>query len=106
MKLKLTDLGIKSLPIPDKGQTDYYDTTYPGLCLRVSQGGSKVFTLIHRKNGARKRHTLGTYGEISLSEARTLARRLQVVPPPNSPSLTFYEAVHSYLATEGQEYGR
>jgi integrase len=102
MKLKLTDLGIKSLPIPAKGQTDYYDTTYPGLCVRVSQGGSKVFTLIHRKNGARKRYTLGTYGEISLSEARTLARRLQIVPPPNSPSLTFYEAVHSYLATEGQ----
>ena len=105
MKLKLTDLGIKSLPIPAKGQTDYYDTTYPGLCVRVSQGGSKVFTLIHRKNGARKRYTLGAYGEISLSEARTLARRLQVVPPPNSPSLTFYEAVHSYLATEGQNMG-
>lgn len=78
MKLKLTDLGIKSLPIPAKDQTDYYDTTYPGLCVRVSQGGSKVFALIHRKNGARKRYTLGTYGEISLSEARTGVAPLNV----------------------------
>ena len=105
MKLKLTDLGIKSLPIPDKGQTDYYDTTYPGLCVRVSQGGSKVFTLIMRKNGARRRHTLGTYGEITLSEARALARQLQTRPPAGNASLTFQEAMASYFATECRNMG-
>ena len=45
MRLKLTDLTIRSLPVPEKGQTDYYDINHPGLCLRVSQGGSKVFDL-------------------------------------------------------------
>ena len=105
MKLKLTDLGIKSLPIPDKGQMDYYDSSYPGLCLRVSQGGSKVFTLIHRNNGQRKRHTLGIYGDITLSEARPLARQLQVRPSPINASVNFREALGAYFSTECRNMG-
>jgi integrase len=102
MKLKLTDLGIRSLPIPDHGQADYYDISHPGLCLRVSQGGSKVFTFINRKGDTRKRHTLGAYGDITLSQARQLARQLQIRPKSKTSGLTFYEALQTYLATEGK----
>lgn len=98
MKLKLTDLTIKSLPTPKQGQADYYDLAYPGLCLRTSQGGSKVFTFIHRKDNTRKRITLGTYGQITLAQAREMARSIEIQPVVGS--LTFGEAVQAYLSAE------
>jgi integrase len=96
MKLKVTDLTIRSLPVPEKGQADYYDINHPGLCLRVSQGGSKVFTFLNRQNGARRRVTIGKYPSISLSDARTACRGFAANPAMNT--VTFGEAVASYLA--------
>ena len=96
MKLKLTDLTIRSLPIPERGQADYYDLSYPGLCLRVSQGGSKVFTFIHRKGGDRQRHTIGKYGQVTLSEAREACRKLTLVAIPGK-SISYDDALDLYV---------
>jgi len=96
MRVKLTDLTIRSLPVPEKGQTEYYDINHPGLCLRVSQGGSKVFTFLNRQNGARRRVTIGKYPAIGLSDARAACRGMAANPAMNTT--TFGEAVASYLA--------
>jgi integrase len=69
----LTDAEIKALPIPQDGQITYSDGNSP-LKIRISRGGTKTFIVV-LTNG--KRHTLGRYGEISLQEARTAARRLK-----------------------------
>jgi integrase len=96
MKLKLTDLTIRSLPVPAKGQQEYYDLNYPGLCIRISQGGSKVFTFKNRQNGAARRITLGKYPDLTLAAARAACRQISAVP--GQSSLAFGEAVQAYLS--------
>ncbi len=43
---------------------------YPGFGIRVSSTGRKVFFLAYRKNGRRRRYTIGTFPQLSLADAR------------------------------------
>ena len=70
---KLTDLTLKSLPTPEKGQKDYWDTTIKGFGVRVSCGGAKTFVL----NKNKRRVTLGRYPATSLADARQHALQLK-----------------------------
>src|SRR5215467_11344349 len=72
MKSNLTDVSIRSLKPPIKGQLTIWDKTSP-LGVRVSQGGSKTFVLMI---GSGKRRTLGRFGIVTLSKAREEARRI------------------------------
>jgi integrase len=72
--VKLTDLTVKSLPIPPRGQKQYHDDTVEGFSVRVSQGGSKTFLVMI---GRGKRFTIGRYGIITLAQARAAALRLK-----------------------------
>ena len=74
--MSLTDLQIKRLKAPKKGQKTYYDDALPGFGIRVSQGGTKTFVVLYGKE--RRRRSLGRYPDLSLSEARTLAKQAQV----------------------------
>ncbi|WP_417629027.1 Arm DNA-binding domain-containing protein [Pararhodobacter aggregans] len=70
--MRLTDIGIRSLAIPAKGQKTYVDDTLPGFGVRVSQGGAKSFVVTY---GARRQlKTLGRYPDKSLKDARNEAR--------------------------------
>jgi hypothetical protein len=44
MKLSLTDLTLRRLPLPAKGQKAYFKSN--GLGVRVSQGGTKTFVAV------------------------------------------------------------
>jgi hypothetical protein len=82
---KLTDVTIKSLRPPESGQKTYWDDAVPGFGVRVSQGGSKAFVLVHGVN--RERVTIGRYPIISLSDARGKAKeRLRRRPALHNPS--------------------
>ena len=72
MKTNLTDVSVRALKPPPKGQLTIWDKTSP-VGVRVSQGGSKTFILIL---GSGKRRTIGRFGVISLSKAREEARRI------------------------------
>ena len=72
--MRLTDIAIRNLPAPAKGQTTHYDDSLPGFGVRVSQGGSKSFILIH--GATRQRSTIGRYPIIGLADARTEAKRI------------------------------
>ncbi|WP_282609388.1 site-specific integrase [Pelagibius sp. Alg239-R121] len=52
-----------------------FDTEVRGLGVRVYAGGEKAFVLSYRFKGKKKRITLATYGTLTLTEARKLARR-------------------------------
>jgi integrase len=69
---QFSDLKLRALKPPIKGQTDIWDTAMPSFGLRVSQGGSKTFVLKHRN----RRITIGRFPLLSLSQARTEAKRL------------------------------
>jgi integrase len=71
-KILFSDVGVRSLSAPQSGSVDYWDKSLPRFGCRVSQGGTKTFVLnIHNS-----RRAIGRYPIITLSQARTEARRL------------------------------
>lgn len=100
--MSLTDLQIKRLKAPEKGQKTYYDDALPGFGVRVSQGGTKTFVVVYGKE--RRRRSLGRYPELSLSNARTLAKQAQVditlddqQPTRKLPKVSFVAARAKFL---------
>lgn len=63
---------------PDSRLVEYCDAATPGLCLRVTPGGAKTWTLRYRPGGGRqcqqRRLRIGPFPAVSLAEARTAAR--------------------------------
>ena len=74
-KAVLTDISVRALRLPKRGQITYWDETLSGFGLRVSQGGAKTFVLIEGPN--RQRHTIGRYPTLALKTARNQAKRLK-----------------------------
>jgi integrase len=77
MRIELSDKRIASLPLPTKGRVDVHDSIVPGLSVRVSAAGSKVFTLRAFYPGSKYsgRRELGRAGDLTVDQARAKARR-------------------------------
>jgi hypothetical protein len=65
----LTEIVLRNLKPPERGQKTYIDDSLAGFGVRISQGGTKTFTLVHGIN--RRRVTIGRHPIISLSAAET-----------------------------------
>jgi integrase len=92
--LRLTDLSIPKLPIPEKGAKVYADDTLPGFGVRVTSAGVRAFVWTHGRS--RTRETLGRVGIISLRDARQKCRELAAAKTLNQykpKSLTFAAAL-------------
>lgn len=72
--MRLTDISVRQLPVPEKGQRTFFDDTLNSFGCRVSQGGTRSFFVQHGSD--RRFVTIGRYPIISLSEARTEAKRI------------------------------
>jgi integrase len=99
-KTHLTDIAVKNLQLPATGQITYTDATLPGFGVRVSQGGARVFVLVHGTR--RERLTIGRYPIISLSQARSEARRIlaeRTLGAHRTSSIRFKEAVQLFFTT-------
>src|SRR5579872_6348277 len=72
--MRLTDIVVRNFSPPERGQKIYRDDNLKGLCVRVSQGGTKTFVLVHGSD--RQFTTLGRYPTIKLAEARIEAGRI------------------------------
>ena len=72
-KIEFSDVKLRNLSPPNKGQATYWDAKLPTFGLRISQGGSKTF-ILKRQNSF---ITIGRFPiPLSLAEGRTEARRL------------------------------
>jgi hypothetical protein len=94
-KQLISDATVRSLPTLEK-QTDYWDLKFPAFGVRVSPGGTKTFVLNQNKT----RRSIGRYPDISLSEARTEARRLvaeKTLGRIRPRSVTYPQAVTVFL---------
>ena len=95
----LTDISIRALPSPSKGQTTYWDVGQTGFGVRVSQGGTKTFVVMHGVE--RRRFTIGRYPSITLKQARDKAKELQAGLTlgliEKRPSPPYLEALALYL---------
>ncbi len=99
MRLHLTDIAVRKLRLPERGQVTYWDETMPGFGIRCSQK-SKSFVVMFGKR--RRLKTVGRYPALSLAEARKTARRLlvEVETAPNSAeihAISFAEAKEAFL---------
>src|SRR5205823_128780 len=72
--MRLTDIAIRALQAPEKGQRTYFDDTLPSFGVRVSQGGTRTFIVMYGPERIRK--TIARYPIISLADARTEAKRI------------------------------
>src|SRR5262249_6777850 len=92
---RLTDLNLLSFK-PTATHTDYWDATLPTFGVRVSPKGTKTFILkIH--NG---RQAIGRYPLLSLSQARTEAKRLlaeRTLGKIRPQSITYPQAVKLFI---------
>jgi len=76
-KRTLNDRVIKGLkPAPAGQRREVWDALVPGLGVRVTDTGAKSFVLATRYPGSTNpaRRTLGSYGELTLEQARNRAR--------------------------------
>jgi integrase len=72
--MHITDITVRNLRAPERGQVTYADDSLKGFGVRVSQGGTKTFTLVFGPD--RQRVSIGRFSIISLAEARGKARRI------------------------------
>jgi len=75
MKLRLTDMAIKKLPLPEDSQVTHWDTLTPAFGLRCSKK-SKSFVVMYGPK--RQLKTIGRYPNITLADARSAAKRFFV----------------------------
>src|SRR6266550_4861587 len=60
-----TDLAIRRLKPPEKGQKLHWDEGQTGLSLLVSSGGCKTFRATYNLNGAWISKAIGRFGEVA-----------------------------------------
>jgi integrase len=66
----ITELVAKKLRPPKKGQADHFDSSLPGLVLRVAAGGRKSWCHFYRTPGGKlRRQTLGIYPAMTVKAA-------------------------------------
>src|SRR5438874_998678 len=71
-KAAFSDVFLRSIQAPPKGQFCVWDEKLPSFGIRVSQGGSKTFILNRGNNFI----TIGRFGVLKLAEAREEAKKL------------------------------
>src|SRR5437868_10640381 len=71
---KLTDLFVEKVKLPARGRMEYFDASFPGLALRVTEKGGKSWCVFYRFGGKLRRLTLGKYPTIKPAQARREAQ--------------------------------
>ncbi len=99
----LTDISIRALKPPVKGNTVLWDKSMPGFGVRCSQGGTKSFFLMYGTE--RARYQIGRVGIITLAEARDLARKFlaqRTLGKRENPTLKFEDAVAVFFESQAE----
>jgi integrase len=98
MQTAITDLSLRSVPHPAEGHTMLWDKAMRGFGVRIGKQ-SKTFVVLIGKG---RRHTIGRYPLISLSDARIEARRILAEKTLGKikPRFTAYEDARTRFLTE------
>ena len=78
MKLRLTARTVENLAIKEGKRYDVRDENLPGLLIRVSNSGKKVWYILKRVDGRMRRIRVGAYPLLSLADARQAGRKMLV----------------------------
>jgi integrase len=96
----LTDISVRKLSPPVKGQQLHVDGTIPGLFLRISPGGTRTFVLVFGQR--RQWQSIGRYPIISLAQARMKAKEIlaQRTLGLHQPKTMRFEAAYELFKSE------
>ncbi len=94
--MHLTDIVVRALKIPARGQVDYWDATTRAFGVRVSQAGTKSFVAKVQN----QRVTIGRYPECSLADARRKANGLKSTGRSVDRSNINFEQAYEKFKTE------
>jgi integrase len=97
--LHFTDMAVSRLKTPGT----YYDETTPAFGLRVGKNRKTWFVIRGRE---RLRTTIGRYPAISLSDARTRAKKLLTEPVVKTDRTRFGEAYTAFLEAKASRKPR
>ena len=77
--MRLTDIIVKRLPAPSRGNKVTYDDAVKGFGIRVTQAGARAFVLNYRRkaDGRERRITIGSHPDWGTAAARDEAKRLK-----------------------------
>lgn len=75
-RFSFTAARLESIPLPLSGAIQVYDTTTPGLAMRVTKAGARTFVLFRRIHGRPVRMKLGSVGSMSIPDARKAAQQI------------------------------
>jgi integrase len=78
--LNLTAQFVKGIRPPPSGRVEYWDEGAPGLCLRVTAGGSASWSFRYRPREGGKRNERVTFGSVdalTLADARDRAAKVR-----------------------------
>ena len=76
MSLKLTKRAIDGMASPTTGTDFHFDTEVRGFGLRITLGDARTFIWQGRIFGKKARIKIGRFGDITVDEARNLARSI------------------------------
>jgi integrase len=103
MRVALTEIVVRNAKLPTRGQVTLWDASLPGFGLRISQGGTRSWTVM--MGASRRLVTIGRYPVVTLAVARAEAKRVlaeQVLGKRRAPSITFEKAVELFLTASEQ----
>ena len=110
----LTDIAVRTLPVPKTGKVQYACGQIRGFGVRVSAKGLKSFYLTYRVAGKNRRLILGHYPHVTLSAARAKAHaalsavkakadpKTKAATPPSSFSVALDQFVDLYCKTSNR----
>src|SRR5262245_11417645 len=77
--MRLTDIEIKRLTVPARGDCVVFDDAVKGFAIRIRPTGARAFVLMYRRksDGKQRRFTIGAFGAWNTTQAREEARRLK-----------------------------
>lgn len=75
-RIRFTKAAIAKLPVPTNGRVYWHDSGQAGLTCCVSSAGSRTFYLYKWVSGKPERVPLGRFPDVSIEQARDLARSM------------------------------
>src|SRR5262249_57060480 len=79
--MRLTDIEIKRLPLPERDNRTTFDDAVKGFGIRITPTGARTFILAYRRksDGKQRRYSIGAFGAWTTTQAREEAKRLKRV---------------------------
>jgi len=75
-RFSFTAARLEAVPPPLSGAIQVYDSTTPGLAMRVTKAGARTFVVFRRIRGRPVRMKLGSVGSLSIPDARKAAQQI------------------------------